>query len=150
MKTLNHFMVIDDDASNNLLCEFTIRRFFGETNLKIYKEPETALKAIEEKYMVQKARIGTVVFLDLYMPSCNGWEFLESFKYFDANIHEQVSIYILTSSVNERDIQKAKLNPLVSGFLSKPLTVDGLRQIFVKDNKIQLLVEASPLVHLNF
>ncbi len=130
MDTVNRFMVLDDDPINNLICKYTIRSFDGEADIKLFTEPEAALEAIKEEYGITDKNIATVLFLDINMPAMTGWEFLDIFKSFSTHIHKQFTIYILSSSVEDRDNEKAEINPFVAGFLSKPLSSDSLGQIF--------------------
>lgn len=80
--------------------------------------------------ILNKSFTETTLFLDINMPTMSGWEFLEAFERFDALIKEQYNIYILSSSVNIGDINAAKANPLVIGFLEKPLNQGMLAKIF--------------------
>ena len=128
MKEENSFMIIDDDPTNNLLCLYAIRKVFANADIKLFEDPELALKTIETDY--SKTAISTVVFLDINMSEMTAWEFLDVFKDFSDDIHKQFSIYILSSSVDHRDKEKAETNPFVLGFLSKPLSVKELVRIF--------------------
>jgi two-component system, chemotaxis family, chemotaxis protein CheY len=101
--------------------------------IKLYTEPETALKEIKEEVLADE-NTTTVLFLDINMPSMTGWEFLESFKDFRTEIRQRFTIYILSSSVDDRDKEMADSNPFVSGFLSKPLPIDVINNIFIHED----------------
>lgn len=123
------FIVVDDNRTNNLICEFAIRKYRKEAETSLFTEPETALQNIQKNYGLPEGKKFTVLFLDINMPSMTGWEFLEKFKDFGEEIWKHFIIYILTSSVDERDKEKAGAEPLVAGFISKPLTVNSIQQI---------------------
>lgn len=127
-------MVVDDNATNNLICKYTIRKFSKEASISIFTEPEVALDYIREDYGKNPAKEFTVLFLDINMPIMTGWEFLDDFKNFSEEIQKQFFIYMLTSSVDERDKEKAEKNPLVSGFYSKPLTINCIREVYTNHN----------------
>lgn len=127
------FMVVDDDRTNNMICEFSLRRFSPETEIKTFLDPTTALNFIEESYSDKNNSIPTVLFLDINMPVLNAWDFLEIFKNFDSYIKQQFTIYILTSSIDYRDSEKAATNPLVRGSLCKPLSTPTVSNIFNKN-----------------
>ena len=127
------FIVVDDDRSNNLICQFSLRRLSAETEIKTFLDAEIALQYIKDSYD-DLSEIPTVIFLDINMPSISGWEFLEIFKDFSVLIKEQFVIYMLTSSIDARDREKAELNPLVQGFLSKPLSSQVVTEV-MGDNK---------------
>ncbi len=130
MKIPERFMVVDDDSLNNMLCELGLRRFSPTVDIKTFIKPELALQFINESYSASESNISTVLFLDINMPVLTGWDFLDIFKEFSPEIKQQFIIYILSSSIDERDREKAETNPLVKGFLSKPLTTEIINSIF--------------------
>jgi len=66
------------------------------------------------------------LFIDVNMPTMSGWEFLEYFEGLDDRVKSAIQIYILSSSVDERDLERALGNENVKAFLVKPLTKDML------------------------
>jgi CheY-like chemotaxis protein len=129
MKLPDRFMVIDDDQITTIICEQALAKFSPVTPTKIFNDPEVALETIKEEYGVSNDNIPTVMFLDINMPAMTGWEFLDEFKNFSAELRKQFTIFILSSSINEQDKEKADANPFVSGFISKPLRLQTLIQI---------------------
>jgi CheY-like chemotaxis protein len=70
-----------------------------------------------------------IVFLDINMPILDGWGFLEKIKKCNFyNLH-QLSIYIISSSIDESDILKASQYDFVKSFLHKPLSSEDLDAI---------------------
>ena len=72
----------------------------------------------------------TTLLLDINMPVLNGWEFLAELKQMNLAVVEQFNIYILSSSVDQRDIDKAKSDPHIIDFISKPLKKENLMELF--------------------
>ncbi len=66
------------------------------------------------------------------MPQMDGWQFLDSLIFHRPNFHLETIIYIVTSSIAHSDRDKAKSYKEVSGFLSKPLSVEKLKQVAVR------------------
>lgn len=119
------YMVVDDDATNNMICEFTIKRFDKEADIKVFSLPEDALAVIKEEYNTTPEAIPTVLFLDVNMPTMTGWEFLDVFMQFDEWVKSQFTIYILSSSIEDFK-EEARIYPFIQGFLSKPLKISNL------------------------
>ncbi len=66
------------------------------------------------------------------MPILNGWNFLERFDKFSDHIKKQLTIYILSSSVDWSDKEKAQANPYVKDYLVKPLSREILGNILAE------------------
>ena len=146
MKAPDRFMVIDDDRTTTILCEHVLFRYSGATPIKIFLDPEEALESISEEYGNSTVPISTVMFLDINMPSMTGWEFLELFNKLPLKVQCQFTIYILSSSIDQRDEERCKSNPLVSGLICKPLKLESIKQIFaiVNNNLIVSFNKIKP------
>ena len=131
MKVPHHFIVVDDDPMNNLICKHIIHKYNGGAEILIFTEPEKALKMIVETFDGITENPETVLFLDINMPTMSGWEFLEEFENIAKKIQKQFSIYILSSSIDASDKDKANVNSLVKGYISKPLSLDLMNEIFI-------------------
>lgn len=59
----------------------------------------------------------------------NGWEFLNAYEKLPDEQHAQIVVMMLTTSLNPDDKSKADTIGGVSGFLSKPLTKQLLKEI---------------------
>jgi len=115
------FLLVDDDPLNNKLSKMALKQTFGEVHIKEFLEPELALEFIQIEFEHNHYKEKTTLFLDLNMPSLTGWEFLDKFMMFTDRIKNQIDIYILSSSIDPTDIDRAKLNLLVLDFIEKPL-----------------------------
>lgn len=128
MRKPEHYIIVDDDKTNNMICEFTIKGFDPHAVVKLYTAPEEALTAIKNIYSQEGTMFPTLLFLDINMPSMSGWEFLDIFKSYPEQIKKQFKIFILTSSIEDFS-KEAEIYPFVSGFLSKPLKKDDLTKL---------------------
>jgi CheY-like chemotaxis protein len=125
MEMKRNFIVIDDDPINNRICEKVINYVFPEAEVQTFTDPETAIAYIKALYSGTTERQATL-FLDINMPTLSGWEFLEVFEGFDAQLKERFKIFMLSSSVDQRDKDQAAKNKNVSGYLEKPLNRESL------------------------
>lgn len=75
--------------------------------------------------------IPRVIFLDLNMPVMDGWEFLHEFAKIKNRIGEKIALYVVSSSIDIRDINRAKSIDLVSDYLTKPIKLDDFEKILV-------------------
>jgi response regulator RpfG family c-di-GMP phosphodiesterase len=64
----------------------------------------------------------------------NGWDFLQRFNEFDRAVKARIKIYILSSSDDRRDLDKARADANVTDYLVKPLTRETIRQVTESQN----------------
>ena len=119
---MTDFIIIDDDSINNMICTRIIQIGHPNHDVKSYTNPETALVEMLENYSKPEAN-EVVVFLDINMHELSGWEVLDEFNKFPDTVKKHFKIFILSSSVDAQDKQKAQENPYVSGYIAKPLSV---------------------------
>jgi len=63
------------------------------------------------------------------MPIMNGWDFLEEYKKIKGKLNKDVSLFMLSSSIYQADVEKSKQYSEVLDFVTKPLNVDVLNDI---------------------
>jgi CheY-like chemotaxis protein len=89
--------------------------------------------AIDQLVDIQKRdpeKLPDYIFLDINMPIMNGWEFLEEYKRLNIDPLGKSKIFIISSSVFSNDINRAKSYPIVKSFVSKPLSVEKIKELF--------------------
>jgi CheY-like chemotaxis protein len=134
MKIHSQFIVVDDDAINNMVCKYTIASFAPEANVQLFTDPEKALASIQEGYGNTTDHPETILFLDINMPAMSGWEFLEEFSQFPDEVQSRIKIFILSSSIDPEDQDNAESHPLVCGYYSKPLSKETIAKCVERFN----------------
>lgn len=120
-------LVIDDDDINI----FIIKKIVEKTGYNVEMIAKTnGQMAVDYLTMTLslKESLPHLVLIDINMPVLNGWEFLDAYGHL--NIHQKIDMYMLSSSVYENDIEKAKSYQTVKGFISKPLSIERLSELF--------------------
>ena len=92
----------------------------------IYNNGQTALEGLH-KIIDSGAVIPDIILLDLNMPILDGWGFLAEFV--KIPIAKKITIYIVTSSINPVDINRAKNYQTVSNYIVKPITRTSINEI---------------------
>ena len=124
--------IIDDDNTYIKLISKLIEVKKLCQNLLVFKNGEEAFNYFNGLSVsdAHNESIPELIFLDLNMPIMNGWQFLEKFKGLDVKLKNSFKLYIMSSSINPVDKQRAKEYDLVSGFISKPIQTKKLEEVF--------------------
>lgn len=131
METNLEFILVDDDPVNNLLSEIFIESVFPKSNITSFTDPKLGLEHTLTVLATQEES-NSILFLDLIMPQMSRWEFLDHFEKAVALEKNRIKIYILSSSVNPADKEKARQNPHIRDFVEKPLSEEVLKSLFLK------------------
>lgn len=120
--------IIDDDpifiyGTKRIMKEVN----FSETILE-YNNGQEALEELSQRSQA-KELMPEVIFLDLNMPIMNGWEFLEEFKKLPIQNEKRIIIYIVSSSVDPRDLERVKDFKQVDKYILKPITPNDLEAV---------------------
>ncbi|WP_339650564.1 response regulator [uncultured Maribacter sp.] len=103
-------------------------------NIIVYNNGQEAVDGLKE-IIKEKGTLPDVIFLDLNMPIMNGWEFLEEYENCSYDISKKTNIYIISSSVDPRDLERVKQYNKVDSYILKPITPDDLGKIFGSKTK---------------
>lgn len=119
--------VVDDDPLYN----FGIKKLFEYSSFAeqslFYKNGQEAIDELSE--IIEKGlSIPNVILLDINMPIMNGWQFLEEFKNRGMDIHA-IQIFVVSSSINQDEINRANAYDCVNGYIFKPLTMDKIQEL---------------------
>ncbi|PKL76599.1 MAG: response regulator [Candidatus Melainabacteria bacterium HGW-Melainabacteria-1] len=123
--------LVDDDE----IYQYTTQKYIEVRKLaqKILSFPdgEIAIDYLQE-HIEEPACLPDKILLDLSMPVMDGWEFLEEFVQLKPRIGKSIEVYIVSSSVNLRDLERARRISEVSDYIVKPINDDKLEQIFAR------------------
>jgi len=125
-----NILLVEDDPADQKLIKTSLKSQRVANELHITSSGEEAMEFLyrqEEHSGVSP--LPDLILLDLNMPGMGGKEFLKRIK--DDNLLRQIPVVILTTSDSERDIiESYKLQ--ASGYVSKPVTLDGFKQVMEK------------------
>ncbi|MCW3127278.1 MAG: response regulator [Bacteroidetes bacterium] len=118
-------MIIDDNPDDNFFTEKVIQQNDPGDIVIIM---EDAAKALQ--YLLTKADPKPdLIFLDIYMPSMDGWEFLDAYCLLDTTIRSGIMIVMLATSGDPAHIGRANSWDCISEYITKPLTKEAMKNI---------------------
>ncbi len=124
MTGIERIILIDDNESDNVFHEIIIKAagFAGE--LLVFDGGVKALDYLQTADLERPTR----VFLDINMPGMDGFEVARHATPLLQG-KPAVVLLMLTSSASPQDRERAAAISIIQGYLTKPLTVDGVREL---------------------
>jgi CheY-like chemotaxis protein len=123
-------LLVDDDEINNFISIKLIKKALLNTDIMACLHGKYAIDLLFETQRQDPSKLPDYILLDINMPIMNGWEFLDEYTHLNIDPLGKTKIYIISSSVFSNDINKARSYPLVKDFLSKPLNVEKIKELF--------------------
>ncbi|MFT6216455.1 MAG: CheY-like chemotaxis protein [Roseivirga sp.] len=129
MTKIDTACIIDDDP----IFIFGVKRMMHLSNFCenfiVFHNGKVAIEGIEANVSTG-IELPDVILLDLNMPVMDGWQFLDRFVLIPTK--KRVAIYIVTSSIDIEDLNKAKNYEAVSNYIVKPISIEKLQGILVE------------------
>jgi CheY-like chemotaxis protein len=133
MNTIELACIIDDDKIYVNLVKKIIETKKLCDNLLIFNDGKQSIEYFEALLTnLSEDKIPDVIFLDLNMPVMDGWGFIERFTKIKNKFNKLITVYIVSSSINPSDLDRAKTFSSVEDYLIKPVRIDELITIFNK------------------
>jgi CheY-like chemotaxis protein len=110
-------ILIDDNEDDLLFAQISVRRCGHPADLKEFFRAQDALAFLASGELVKPA----LVLLDINMPVMNGFDFLDAYERLPMAVRANVMVVMLTSSIDERDRQRAFSYDSVKDYMRKPI-----------------------------
>jgi CheY-like chemotaxis protein len=131
-----NILLVDDDKIFNFLSEKTITSLGLANEISFASNGQQALELLE-MYKSGKMHMPDIIFLDLDMPIMNGYEFLEEFARIDLPNKNAITIVVLTSSADPRDLARTK-ELGIKYYYNKPLSREEIKKLIGQEFSIPL------------
>jgi CheY-like chemotaxis protein len=121
-------MVIDDNVIDLYISKrLILKNKFGKNVLE-YFSAENALKYLQD-HQETISMWPQIIFIDIYMPVMSGFEFMEAFEKLPSTLKKNCKVFIISSTIDENDIERSRLDKNLTAFQVKPITKEFLNSI---------------------
>lgn len=125
--------VIDDDRIYHFLLKNLFKQNGITINATFFNNGQEAIEAIKLT-KTGETEMPDLILLDVNMPIMNGWQFLEEYSKIKDNLTKTSTVYMISSSNDEVDINKAKsYGDIVKDYFLKPICKEDLDKIFTSN-----------------
>jgi CheY-like chemotaxis protein len=130
MKKINTFCIVDDDDIYRFTTSLLLKKSDLVNNIIVFSNGLKAINFLKDE-IGNIENIPDILFLDINMPVMDGWEFLEEYLLIRPMMPKSVVIYMVSSSVDEKDVLKAKSISELSGYLVKPISSENIMEVIL-------------------
>ena len=123
--------LVDDDKIFQLTASRTIKSTQLTDRILQFENGEDALQFLKSN-SANADELPDYIFLDINMPYVDGWMFLEDYAGLKGKLSKNIMIYMVSSSIDPRDVTRAKQNPEVKQYIIKPVTRERFIELLSK------------------
>lgn len=120
--------IIDDDEIHQFMLTRIINTHKLADKILSFPDGEKAYHYLRDNISIEE-NIPDVIFLDNSMPIMDGYQFIEEYAKLENEIKKKVLIFMVSSSVNEIDIDRAKKINQISDYFIKPIETEEVKEI---------------------
>ena len=120
--------LVDDDSIFQLTASRMLRATGEQPTILQFSNGEEALRYL----LVNATEVGNlpdIILLDINMPHVDGWAFLNDYAELKKQLTKKIVIYMVSSSIDPSDMNRAKSNANVSDYLIKPILKEGYQKL---------------------
>lgn len=123
--------LIDDDKIFQLTASRTIMAANLTDRILQFENGEDALQFLKF-HAGDTDNLPDYIFLDINMPFVDGWMFLDDYATLKQNLKKEISIFMVSSSIDPRDIDRARKNENVREYVIKPVSREKFVELLNK------------------
>ena len=120
--------IVDDDDIYQFTMVKTMKSLNLTDKIMVFSDGEEALDFMLDNLHNDK-ELPDVIFLDIDMPIMDGFQFMEEYVKIKPKLGKKITIYMVSSSVDPVDIDRAKKITEITDYIVKPITHDQLTTI---------------------
>jgi two-component system, chemotaxis family, chemotaxis protein CheY len=113
--------LVDDDSIFQLTASRMLKVAHPNTNILQFSNGDEALRFLQSN-AENSEKLPDIILLDVNMPYVDGWMFLDDYADLKKQLSKNILVYMVSSSIDPADINRAKANPSITDYLIKPIS----------------------------
>ncbi|MDA0568890.1 MAG: response regulator [Bacteroidetes bacterium] len=126
-----HVILIDDSEIDNAVNKKLLKLARISDDIEVYTSPRKSLENVKELGITWTSP--RLILLDLSMPDIDGMQWLEIFRELPDQVQNKCLIYVLSASIDRKQLDLVDADPSVIALLEKPLDVYLLQQLIKQE-----------------
>lgn len=127
MKPNYLILLVEDNLIDQLITTKLLKNAIEDFNIAIVSNGYEAMDWLNNYNQNTNERL--IILLDIKMPVMDGFEFLTHYDTLPENLKKDTDVFMLSSTLDDNDLKKAKDNNYVKKLFSKPLSVNQFKEV---------------------
>ncbi|MDP5229939.1 MAG: response regulator [Cellulophaga sp.] len=123
--------IVDDDDIYQFTLIKTLESFKLPKNIIAFADGEEAMDFMLD-HLGEDHKLPDIIFLDINMPIMDGFQFMDEYVKIKPKVGKLITIYMVSSSVDAVDIERARNISAISDYIIKPIKKGELKSILEK------------------
>ncbi|MFY0672206.1 MAG: response regulator [Bacteroidia bacterium] len=132
MKKVKNACIIDDDEIFRFILKKHIKNQNLADNILCFENGREAIEYIKTNRL-ENDNLPDVIFLDINMPIMDGWDFVMEYNELKKQIIKDATVFMISSSVDDRDISRANDSGVITEYVAKPVDKKQIHDLMNKD-----------------
>lgn len=122
---VNTVVIVDDVAADRFFVRRSIRKVFAKAEVVEFAYAAEALAFLKTPDRPELQ----IIITDINMPRMDGFEFADQYVNLYPELKGQARVFVMSSSINPGDRERALSQPGIDGFFVKPVTQDAIADL---------------------
>ena len=126
--------VVDDDSVYQFTASRTLKATHIAHQILQFQNGSEAINFLRSRVNGDQS-VPDIIFLDINMPITDGWAFLDQFHKLKEQLGKEIKIYVVSSSIDPRDRNRACKYPEVTDYMEKPISMKKFSEVLLDWDK---------------